>query len=862
MMNFNLKEAKIYTAILWENFPLFKFAKKIKSLFLFLSFILFLIFIFGFVQNFSFENLKNIFGFFIIFLDLFFVFLIIDKFFNLKVKKPEPKILLKEALNYPERYNLAEFLSFETLKAIKESLDKVNGEIKKSHLLYFLLVNNPVLNFIFSRMLINIDEIKEKLKNEIEKTKIIKENGFLGEEFKNLLIESFKIALEKNHSIVELGDFFIAVIENEPVLKEIFILSGIKEEDFKNLVWILEKIKEDENERKKFWKYENLMKKGTLAKNWIAAYTLKLDEYSIDITEKVKNEPVEFISHKKEREVMERVLARLNVNNVLIVGESGAGRRSIVYGFAQESLSGKSLKEINYKRVVQLDMPRLLAEIQDKEQLEATLTEILDEAVFAGNIILVIDDFHNYIGQTEKPGVIDISGIILPYLQLPHFQIIAITNYEGLHKNIEKNSSILNFFEKIELKEISEEETLLILETLIPFLENKYKIFISYPALREIISLSSKYLPSLPFPEKAIDLLESVCVYVNTLKEERMVLPKHVAQIITEKTEIPVGEIQKNEKEILLNLENLIHQRVVNQEEAVKDISNALRRSRSQITIKKGPMGAFLFLGPTGVGKTETAKALAEFYFGSEERMIRVDMSEFQQRQDIYRLIGSEEEPGILAKQVRETPFSLVLLDELEKAHSDILNLFLQVFDEGYFTDAWGRKIDFKNTIIIATSNAGYEIILEVLKEITQTGPFLIEGPVGESDEVWNVVKKRVLDFIFEKAIFKPELINRFDSVVIFRPLTKKNLLDIVGLNLKKLKENLSEKGIEFIITDELKEKIIDLGYNPVFGAREIKRVIQDNVENVLAEALLKNEIKRGDIVKINPEDFKLIINP
>ncbi|HOK00406.1 MAG TPA: hypothetical protein PLU00_00225 [Candidatus Pacearchaeota archaeon] len=529
MMNFNLKEAKIYTAILWENFPLFKFAKKIKSLFLFLSFILFLIFIFGFVQNFSFENLKNIFGFFIIFLDLFFVFLIIDKFFNLKVKKPEPKILLKEALNYPERYNLAEFLSFETLKAIKESLDKVNGEIKKSHLLYFLLVNNPVLNFIFSRMLINIDEIKEKLKNEIEKTKTIKENGFLGEEFKNLLIESFKIALEKNHSIVKLGDFFIAVIENEPVLKEIFILSGIKEEDFKNLVWILEKIKEDENERKKFWKYENLMKKGTLAKSWIAAYTLKLDEYSIDITEKVKNEPVEFISHKKEREVMERVLARLNVNNVLIVGESGAGRRSIVYGFAQESLSGKSLKEINYKRVVQLDMPRLLAEIQDKEQLEATLTEILDEAVFAGNIILVIDDFHNYIGQTEKPGVIDISGIILPYLQLPHFQIIAITNYEGLHKNIEKNSSILNFFEKIELKEISEEETLLILETLIPFLENKYKIFISYPALKEIISLSSKYLPSLSFPEKAIDLLESVCVYVNTLKEERVVLPKHVA---------------------------------------------------------------------------------------------------------------------------------------------------------------------------------------------------------------------------------------------------------------------------------------------------------------------------------------------
>jgi len=268
-----------------------------------------------------------------------------------------------------------------------------------------------------------------------------------------------------------------------------------------------------------------------------------------------------------------------------------------------------------------------------------------------------------------------------------------------------------------------------------------------------------------------------------------------------------------------------------------------LRRARAEISVRNKPMGSFLFLGPTGVGKTETSKALAEFYFGSEEKMIRLDMSEFQKVGDIPRLIGSPGEEGLLTTPIRERPFSLILLDEIEKAHPNILNLFLQVFDEGHLTDGLGRKVDFKNSIIIATSNAGYQIILRAIEEKTE----------------WERVKEKLLKELFEKGIFRPEFINRFDGVIIFRPLDKENLMKIAELMLQKIKVRLKEKEIEFEITEPLKEKIVELSYDPKFGAREMRRVIQDKIENVLAQALLSEQIKRGDTIQIDPNTFELI---
>jgi ATP-dependent Clp protease ATP-binding subunit ClpA len=303
-----------------------------------------------------------------------------------------------------------------------------------------------------------------------------------------------------------------------------------------------------------------------------------------------------------------------------------------------------------------------------------------------------------------------------------------------------------------------------------------------------------------------------------------------------------VGE---RERETLLNLEDLLHERIINQAEAVREVATALRRSRAEITVRKGPMGAFLFLGPTGVGKTETAKALASVYFGAEERMVRMDMSEFQTTADIPRLLGSPGEEGLLTTQIRENPFSLILLDEIEKAHPNILNLFLQVLDEGFLTDGLGRKVDFKNCMIIATSNAGYQIILNALKEKKE----------------WLGVKREMLDYLFEEGVFRPEFINRFDAMVVFHPLSKENLLGIAELLLQKLRKNLAEKNIDFIITLPLKEKMVELGYNPIFGAREMRRVIQDNVENVFASAILSGSLVKGNRVEINPEDFSLKIS-
>jgi len=383
----------------------------------------------------------------------------------------------------------------------------------------------------------------------------------------------------------------------------------------------------------------------------------------------------------------------------------------------------------------------------------------------------------------------------------------------------------------------------MILENSVLVLEHKYKRFVSFPALREIVSLSKRYMSSIPFPKSAMGLLDEVMIHAASTKD-KVILPKHVAQIVSEKTEIPVGEIKVKEKEVLLNLEKLIHQRIINQDQAVNEVSAALRRARADFTVRKGPMGTFLFLGPTGVGKTEACKALAQIYFGSEDKMIRLDMSEFQNVTDIPRLIGSPGEEGFLTTQVRERPFSLILLDEIEKAHKNILNLFLQVLDEGFLTDGLGRKIDFKNAIIIATSNAGYQIILQALQDKTD----------------WSEVRQKLLDYLFEEAIFRPEFINRFDAAVVFSPLSKENLLGIAELLLQKLKKNLKAKEIEFVITTSLKEKIVELGYNPTFGAREMRRVIQDKIENVLASALLSGKIKRGDRAEVTA-DFKLIVN-
>ena len=723
-------------------------------------------------------------------------------FFENKLKNPSVK----------NKENLAEFLSFEAARVIgRQRLDEIKLE--------------PV----FYRLLLDSREIK-KLKIDFKP---------------EMVLQAKEIAAKRGCHKIAAGDLLVVLAKNHSFFKELLIQKDLRVEDFENLVWWLESLERKIKERKRWWEYRNLLGRGALAKEWTAGYTVTLDQFSTDWTEIIKKRGAEeMVGHKEALEHLERVLARTEINNALLVGEPGSGRRSIINALAQKSLFGQSLSEINYKRIVELDIVSVLAAAQSPEDATDILDNIFSEAVSAGNVILVIDEFYNFVTQSKGSlGTVDISGVLARYLSFVDFRLIGITSYYGLHLFIEKNSAVLPYMEKVEVKEISEEETILILQSLVLFLERKYKKIIPYPTIREIVRYSNRYIKDIPFPKKAIDLLDEILVYASRYGKVPLVLPEYVIKVISEKADIPLGEVEIKERDVLLNLEDLLHQRIVNQEEAVREVSSALRRARSEVTGKSGPMGSFLFLGPTGVGKTETSKALAAVYFGAESKMIRLDMSEFQDIKDIPRLLGSPEQDGLLAGQVRENPFSLVLLDEIEKAHPNILNLFLQVLDEGHLTDGLGRKVDFKNTVIIATSNAGYKLVLETLKE--------------KGD--WSETKQKLLDYVFEKGIFRPEFINRFDATVAFKPLSKENLLDIVDLLMKKIKNNLKEKGIDFEITLSLKEKIVELGYDPTFGARQMRRVLQDKVENVLAMALLSNEIQRGDRIEIRSEDFQIV---
>jgi ATP-dependent Clp protease ATP-binding subunit ClpC len=848
---FDLKKASIYQAVKYSRNPLFLLAKPFRALFLAFFIITFFLFVYGFGGgNLSQDSNRIILGLSLIFLSLGVSFGLLTSFFNHKLKQPKLSFGINQALGKSGEVNLAQFLDFETAKAVFEA-DRFANSAKlpptnSTALFHFLLERAKGLDFIFSRNLLSVQEIKNLLRQRMKEYEA-KEAGRLGytKDYEDTIWEALKIAQKRGHLRVVVGDVLSALAAHDPVFQKILSDNNLKKEDIENLSWWLESLTRRMEQQKRWWDYQSLMKRGTLGKQWTAGYTLTLDKYSTDWTELAKRAGFpEIIGHKEEVEQAERVLGRHEYNNVLLVGEPGVGRKAVIQGLVEKAVLGESLPDINYKRVVELSLMGLLTTLTDPEELEATLDKIFREAVEAGNVILVIDDFENFVGVKPGPGKIDISGVLAPYLSLPQFQVVAITSYGGLHKNIEQNATILNLFEKVEVAEIPEAEVMMVLENLALSLEQKYKVLISYPALRQAVSLTRRYMSSLPFPKKAVDLISEAVVYVKRTVGSRVILPEHIAQVIAQKTQVPVGEMATKEKEILLNLEKLIHQRLINQEEAVKDVSTALRRARAEVNVRKGPMGTFLFMGPTGVGKTETAKALSQIYFGSESRTIRLDMSEFQEVKDIARLIGGPGEEGLLTTTIRETPFSLILLDEIEKAHPNILNLFLQVLDEGSLTDGLGRKVDFKNAIIIATSNAGYQIILEALR----------------TNASWPSVKQQLLDYIFDKAIFRPEFVNRFDGVVVFKPLSKANLLDIAELMLSALRKNLKEKGIDFTITNSLKEKIVELSYNPTFGAREMKRVIQDNVENALAQALLSDTLKRGDMVEVLPEDFSLKI--
>lgn len=830
--SFNLKQSPIASSLLLASWFPVNFLNPLKKLVYWAFWIVFGFAVYGKLEHaYPSSTLQTLFSASLLLFAVFLKLFTTQLFFE----------WLKDVKPLPTSTNLANFLTFETglicKKALQFGRKKKFQEPTSTILLYMLIKHARDIDFVLGRLLIR----KKDLLKEVQ-AKIKQGNGD-SISFFEVLEHALSLAKAQGYEHIHTGDLLASLSEKDHLLKDIFARAQISPKDVQNVSAWLESIEHELEEEKKFWLLKNLRKKGTLAKNWTAGYTVTLDAFSNDITETVKQRGFpRLIGHQQELSAIERSLAQGRLNNVLLIGEPGSGTKSIMYEIATKCLLGETLPEINYKRVLQIDLSSLLARVTQPSQREQTISRIFSEVVSAGNVILVIDELHNFLGSSdvEKPGMIDLTGILGPFLQDPDFPIIALTTFSGLHRTIEQNPSILSQLTKVEVSEISEDDTLIVLEQKIPQYEYAHKKFISYPALKSILSLSQKYVQAVPLPKKALDLLEECMTFLDQA-DEKVLLPSHVARVLEQKIQIPVGEVETKEKEVLLNLEDLIHQRIINQEEAVSEIASAMRRARTQIASRSGPMGGFLFLGPTGVGKTETAKALASVYFGSEQRMIRLDMSEFQNVEDTERLLGSANGDGLLTTPIRENPFCLLLLDEIEKAHPNILNLFLQVLDEGHITDGLGRKINFQHTIIIATSNAGYQLILESIKANTD----------------FATLKEKMRDHLFSQGLFRPEFLNRFDSIVIFKPLTKEHLLQIAELMLRKLQKGLKQKGIEFVITQELKEVLAELGYDPVFGARPMKRVIQQKVEDLLATAILKGELKPGDKVEIT-KNFEL----
>lgn len=586
--------------------------------------------------------------------------------------------------------------------------------------------------------------------------------------------------------------------------------------------------------RQKAESEKEIFGRPSLALSLIFGYTPNLDKYVTDL-----GAPQSFSHHLIGREeIVKRIERNLqNDRGVLVTGQPGVGKHTVVLEFARRAASGLLGKSMSYKRVLELDVNSLLSLASDINQKKTTLAQILAEAAHAGNIILVIKD----IQRLTHPDVegFDFTDIFEKHLSIGELKIIAIASQSDYERFISQNGRLRKYLEVVEVTPPPKEEALRILRFAAEEWERRQKITLSTPVLRAILEGSDRYISETPFPEKALELLDGVILYKEQHGGGNPTV-EDVNSVLSEKTGISFAHISTAEKEKLGNLEEIIHQNLINQEAAVSLIAKSLRARTLGVKNEDKPIGTFLFLGPTGVGKTQTAKTLAQVYFGSEENMLRFDMAEYQGAEGLERLIGSvaRNQPGALTTTIKNRPASLLLLDEIEKAPKEIYSLFLSLIDEGVIHDAFGRSVNAKHLFVIATSNAGANFIREKVTE----------GVRGE------ILQKVTLDYVQQQGIFSPEFLNRFDGVVVFEPLTKENLVKIAHLELTKLSEKIKKQGIELTFTEETCQKVAEDGYDPVYGARPMRRVIDLTIGDLIGRGILEGRIKAGNRILLLPQ--------
>ncbi len=657
--------------------------------------------------------------------------------------------------------------------------------------------------------------------------------------------------------------------------------------------------------------------KGAKAKGKTSA-TPTLDQYSRDLTEYAREgklDPV--IGRENEIQRVVQILSRRTKNNPCLVGEPGVGKTAVAEGLALKIIEGNIPDTIKEKRVVTLDLSGMVAGSKYRGEFEERIKKVISEVISDGNVLLFIDEIHTIIGAGGAEGAIDASNILKPSLARGELQIIGATTREEYRKYIEKDAALERRFQPVVVDEPSEEEAILILFGLRDKYEAHHKVRITDGALEAAVKLSSRYINDRYLPDKAIDLMDEAAskvrlstftsspsikeleIEIKRLEDEKekaikteayerageikklqeekteelekqklvdekqkldkqlVVSENEISEIVASWTKIPVKKLAEEETERLQNLETILHQRVVGQEEAVGAVAKAIRRGRVGLKDPNRPIGSFLFLGPTGVGKTELSKALAEAMFGSENSIIRVDMSEYMEKHSVSKLIGSPpgyvgyDEGGQLSEKVRQNPYSVILFDEIEKAHPDVFNILLQVLDDGHITDAQGRRVSFKNTIIIMTSNAGAQNIIAPKR--------LGFASVVDEKEDYKRMKEGVMDEV--KRIFKPEFINRIDEIIVFHSLTKEDIGSIVVIMIATIaKRSKSQMNITLETSDDVVNHIAEVGFDAKYGARPLRRAIQTNIEDKLAEAILSGTIKEGDTVRVEYLDNEIAV--
>ena len=656
------------------------------------------------------------------------------------------------------------------------------------------------------------------------------------------------------------------------------------------------------------------MQRGNSGKR--GSSTPALDSYSRNLTQMAldgKLDPVIGREHEIQRVI--QILSRRTKNNPCLIGEPGVGKTAVVEGLAQRIAAGDVPDTIADKRVMTLDLSGMVAGSKYRGEFEERIKKVIAEVVEAKDVLLFIDEIHTIIGAGGAEGALDASNILKPSLARGELQLIGATTINEYRKYIEKDSALERRFQPVTVDEPSEEESIAILKGLRSRYEEHHRVEITDDALEAAVKLSSRYINDRFLPDKAIDLIDEAAskvrlsnytkpskikdyeAQIDDLEEEkesairdeayekagdikkkqeklkekiRLTLEKwekeketrklvvgenEVADVVAGWTKIPVKKLAQEESERLKNLEGILHERVVGQEEAVTAVSKAIRRGRIGLKDPKRPIGSFLFLGPTGVGKTELSKALAEAMFGTESALIRVDMSEYMEKHSVSKMIGSPpgyvgyEEGGQLSEKVRRNPYSVILFDEIEKAHPDVFNILLQVLDDGHITDAQGRKIDFKNTIIIMTSNAGAENIIAPKR--------LGFGVATDAKADHEFMKGRVMEEV--KRLFKPEFLNRIDEIIVFHQLTKEHMKGIADIMLRGIEKRSKEQlGITLTVNEAAKDLLIDKGYDDKYGARPLRRTIQSLLEDKMAEEILDGKLKKGVNVEVDCEEGKL----